>query len=100
MTKHTLFVCKSCSTSVAHDDVTDESITRGSLLLHQLQELNHNQFENNKLNIQAVGCLWICDRLSSVTFACSEKYTYHWVDLPVEAIADVLLQLGQLYMRS
>jgi predicted metal-binding protein len=100
MTKHTLFVCKSCSASIAHDDVTEETITEGVLLLNQLQQLNQNQSEHNKLNVQAVGCLWTCDRPCSVTFACPEKYTYHFVDLPAEAIADALLQFSQIYRQS
>lgn len=100
MTKPTLFVCKSCSVSIAHDDVEDDTITEGVLLLNQLQQLNQDKSENNKLNVQAVGCLWTCDRPCSATFACPEKYTYHFVDLPVESIADALLQFSQLYKQS
>ncbi|NJR39795.1 MAG: DUF1636 domain-containing protein [Leptolyngbyaceae cyanobacterium CSU_1_4] len=100
MTQPTLFVCKSCSATIAHDDVTEKTITEGVLLLNQLEQLNQGKSENNQLNVQAVGCLWTCDRPCSATFACPKKYTYHFVDLPVEAIADALLQFGQLYQQS
>lgn len=34
MTRHTLFVCTSCSATIAHDDVADDTITEGVLLLN------------------------------------------------------------------
>lgn len=100
MTKHTLLVCKSCSATIAHDDVTEDTITEGVLLLKQLQELYPDQSENSKLNIQEVGCLWTCDRPCSVTFACPGKYTYHFVDLNhTNSIAE-LQQFSELYISS
>lgn len=100
MTKHTLLVCKSCSATIAHDDVTEDTITEGVLLLQQLQKLHQNEFENNELNIQAVGCLWTCDRPCSVTFACPGKYTYHFVDLSYADSVFELQQFSQLYLNS
>jgi predicted metal-binding protein len=95
MTKHTLFVCKSCSATIAHDDVTDDTITEGVLLLQQLQELNLTE-----LNVQSVGCLWTCDRPCSVTFACPGKYTYHFVDLHHAECVSELQQFSELYLNS
>jgi len=100
MTKHTLFICKSCSATIAHDDVTDDTITEGVLLLKQLQELHQNEFENGELDIQAVGCLWTCDRPCSVTFACPGKYTYHFVDLNHADSTSELQQFSELYTSS
>lgn len=100
MTKHTLLVCKSCSATISHDDVTDDTITEGGLLFNQLQESNQNRSENNKLDIQAVGCLWTCSRPCSVTFVCPEKYTYHFVDLQHNDCVSELQQFSELYMGS
>lgn len=100
MTKHTLLVCKSCSATIAHDDVENDTITEGILLLQKLQELHQDEFENSELNIQAVGCLWTCDRPCSVTFACSGKYTYHFVDLNYADSVSELRQFSKLYLNS
>lgn len=100
MTKHTLLVCKTCSETIAHDDVTEETITEGVLLLNHLQKLTQNDAEDAKLHIQAVGCLWTCDRPCSVTFACPEKYTYHFVDLHYADSISELQQFSQLYINS
>lgn len=100
MTKHTLFVCKSCSTTIAHDDVTENTITEGVLLLNQLQESNQNQSGNHELDIQSVGCLWTCDRPCSVTFACPRKYTYHFVNLNYANSITELQQFSELYRVS
>jgi predicted metal-binding protein len=100
MTKHTLFVCKSCSETLAHDDVENDTITEEVLLLKQLQELHQDESENDKLDIQAVGCLWTCDRPCSVTFVCPEKYTYHFVDFNYADSVSELQQFSELYMSS
>lgn len=100
MTKPTLIVCKSCSTSIAHDDVTEDTITEGVLLLKHLQELQQNGSVKNELNIQGVGCLWTCGRPCSVTFACPAKYTYHFVDLHHADSISELQQFSELYLNS
>ncbi|GAB4372098.1 MAG: hypothetical protein Kow00121_14100 [Elainellaceae cyanobacterium] len=100
MTQHTLFVCKSCSATIAHDDVTENTITEGVLLLQQLQALPQTDSENNVLKIEAVGCLWTCDRPCSVTFACPGKYTYHFVDLNHSQSTIELQQFSELYINS
>ncbi len=100
MTKHTLLVCKTCSESIPHDDVTEETITEGVLLLNQLQELARKGPENTELNIQGVGCLWTCDRPCSITFACPGKYTYHFVDLHYADSIAALQQFSQLYISD
>jgi predicted metal-binding protein len=100
MTKHALIVCKTCSASIAHDDVTEDTITEGVLLLTQLQQWHQNESENDELTIQAAGCLWTCDRPCSVTFACPGKYTYHFVDLHQANSVTDLQQFSQLYLNS
>jgi len=95
MAKHTLFVCKSCSATIAHDDVSDDTTTEGSLLLNQLQEL-----DSPELEVRSVGCLWTCDRPCSVTFTCPNKYAYHFVDLNHSQSATELQQFSELYINS
>lgn len=95
MTKPILFVCKSCSATIAHDDVTDDTLTEGAVLLKQLQVWNPSNLE-----IQSVGCLWTCDHPCSVTFACSGKYTYHFVDLHHTQSLPELQQFSDLYVNS
>jgi predicted metal-binding protein len=95
MTKPTLMVCTTCSATIAHDDVADDTITEGKLLLQDLQNSNLSE-----LNVQAVGCLWTCDRPCSVTFACPGKYTYHFVDLNYVNSAVELQQFSELYVNS
>lgn len=103
MTPHTLFVCKTCSAEIDHEEVTETTVTEGKLLLQRLQDLWQSCSEPrelSELNVQAVGCLWTCDRPCAVTFACPGKYTYHFVDLhAVESVAE-LQQFSQLYINS
>lgn len=95
MTKHTLFICKTCSREVAHDDVTEDTVTEGGLLLDHLQEL-----DSSELEVRSVGCLWTCSRPCSVTFACPGKYTYHFVDLHHDDSVAGLQQFSDLYCNS
>jgi predicted metal-binding protein len=99
MTTHTLFVCTSCSATIAHENVSDDTVTEGVLLLNQLQELQKNHIQE-QLNIQSVGCLWTCDRPCSVSIVCPNKYTYHFADVPDENSAEDLLKVCQLYIDS
>lgn len=100
MTKHTLLVCKSCSATISHDDITDDTITEGVLLLKQLQQLYQSNSGDSELSIEAVGCLWTCSRPCSVTFVCSEKYTYHFAELNHNDCVSELQQFSELYMSS
>lgn len=95
MTKPTLLICTTCSATIAHDDVTDDTLTEGKVLLQQLQDS-----ASTDLNLQAVGCLWTCDRPCSATFTCPEKYTYHFVDLNHTNSITELQQFSELYINS
>jgi predicted metal-binding protein len=100
MTNHTLFVCRACSAEFDHEEVTDKTPTEGLQLLEQLQNLPQLQIADSKLNIQSVGCLWTCSRPCSVSFTCTGKYTYHFVDLhPVDSVNE-LQQFSELYIKS
>ncbi|MBE9005513.1 DUF1636 domain-containing protein [Fortiea sp. LEGE XX443] len=99
MTLHTLFVCKSCSTVLSHDEADDRA--EGNQLLLKLLEAQKNNSTYSSLNIDSVGCLWSCVSKYScaATLVCPQKYTYHFVDLLQENVTD-LLQFSQLYQES
>lgn len=94
-TNHTLLVCKSCSARVSHDDINEDTVTEGVLLLNQLKAL-----ALKNINVQAFGCLWTCNRACSVTFACPSKYTYHFVALNQRTSVAELQQFSELYCKS
>ncbi|NJM23943.1 MAG: DUF1636 domain-containing protein [Richelia sp. RM2_1_2] len=96
MKLHTLFVCKSCSAILEHEEADDRA--EGNQLLLKLLEAQKNSACN--LNIEAVGCLWTCDTPCCVTFTCQGKYTYHFVNLPVQNIVLDLFQFSKLYRES
>ena len=98
MKLHTLFVCKSCSAIIDHEEADERA--EGNQLLLQLLETQKNDSTDCNLNIEAVGCLWTCDTPCCVTFICQDKYTYHFVNLPVQNIVLELLQFSKLYRES
>jgi predicted metal-binding protein len=99
MTLHTLFVCKSCSAVLDHEEADERA--EGNQLLLKLLELQKNNSTYSTLNIQPVGCLWTCVNKHScaVSFVCPQKYTYHFVDLTENSTTD-LLEFSQLYQES
>lgn len=100
MSKLTVLVCTSCSATIGHDDVTNDTQTEGVVLKEQLETLQQQGDISETVDIQAVGCLWTCDRPCSVTFAYPEKYTYHFVDLNYNTCARELQQFADLYLQS
>lgn len=98
MPKHVLFVCKSCNFSPAQKQYEEQ--LGGSDLLNQLLALYQDWPRQSDLEIQAVGCLWTCDRPCAVALAGVKKYTYQFVDLPPLESAVALLQLGESYIDS
>jgi predicted metal-binding protein len=99
MTLHTLFVCKSCSAILDHEEADDRA--EGNQLFLKLLEAQKNNPTYSTLNIHPVGCLWSCveKRSCVVSFVCPRKYTYHFVDLTEESIND-LLEFSKLYQES
>ncbi|MBH8553052.1 DUF1636 domain-containing protein [Nostocaceae cyanobacterium CENA357] len=99
MTLHTLFVCKSCSAVLDHEEADDRA--EGNQLLLKLLETQKNNSAYSSLNIESVGCLWTCveKRSCVVSFICPQKYTYHFVDLTEENITE-LLEFSLLYQES
>lgn len=99
MKVHTLFVCKSCSTVLDHEEADDRA--EGNQLLLKLLEIQKNNSAYSTLNIEPVGCLWSCVKKYScaVSFVCPQKYTYHFLDLTEQNITE-LLEFSLLYQES
>ncbi|KAM3091483.1 DUF1636 family protein [Phormidesmis sp. 146-12] len=98
MTKHTLFVCKSCHRS--SEEPAENQPLDGGVLLDTLNTLSVQQFAAEELEIKPVGCLWACSRGCVVALANPEKRSYLLVDLPPdEEHASALLQLTRMYMN-
>ncbi|NJR51268.1 MAG: DUF1636 family protein [Leptolyngbyaceae cyanobacterium CSU_1_3] len=94
MSKHTLFVCKSCHRS--SEEPAEGQSCDGRILLNTLS-VQH--YAPEELEIKPIGCLWACSRGCVVALAHPEKRTYLLVDLPPdEEHASALLQLTQMYM--
>lgn len=99
MKLHTLFVCKSCSAVLDHEEADERA--EGNQLLLKLLETQKNNSAYSSFNIQSVGCLWTCveKRSCVVSFVCPQKHTYHFVDLTEENITE-LLEFSLLYQES
>ncbi|MBC1224512.1 DUF1636 family protein [Nostoc sp. UCD121] len=99
MTKHTLFVCKSCHRSSA--ELAENQRCDGSILLDKITALSLEKFAIEELEIQPVGCLWACSRGCVVAISSPEKPTYLLVDLPPDAEnASALLEFTQMYIDN
>ncbi|MBC6436467.1 DUF1636 domain-containing protein [Nostoc sp. HG1] len=99
MTKHTLFVCKSCHRSSA--ELAENQRCDGSILLDEITTLSLEEFAIEELEIQPVGCLWACSRGCVVAISSPEKPTYLLVDLPPNAEnASALLEFIQMYIDN
>jgi predicted metal-binding protein len=99
LTKHTLFVCKSCHRS--EEGCPKGQPTDGKVLLNQLTEQAARFKLAELLEIKPVGCLWACQRGCVVALASPNKPAYLLLDLPPDGDhADALLQMMQLYIKS
>jgi predicted metal-binding protein len=86
MTKHTLFVCKSCHRSP--EELAENQRCDGSIFVDEITPLVAEKFAAEVLEIQSVGCLWACSR------GCV-------VDLPPDAEnAAALLEFTQMYISN
>jgi predicted metal-binding protein len=99
MTKHTLFVCKSCRRS--SQELSENQPCDGSIFLDKITTLSTEKFAVEQLEIQPVGCLWVCDRGCAVAVSNPDKPTYLLVDLPPdEENASALLEFTQMYISN
>ncbi|MGC1310558.1 MAG: DUF1636 domain-containing protein [Phormidesmis sp.] len=103
MSKHTLFVCKSCCANSDQASTSAQasppSPSDGTQLLNQLKTRHQSWTHQADLDIREVGCLWTCSQPCSVAFCSSNKATYLFTQVPI-AEADALLKFGELYLHS
>lgn len=100
MTKHTLFVCKSCRRS--SEELAKNQPCDGNVLLDKITTLlSTQQFPAEELEIQPIDCLWACSRGCVVAVSSPEKPTYLIVDLPPdEENTSALLEFTQIYISN
>jgi predicted metal-binding protein len=98
MTKHTIFVCKSCHRSP--EEELETSLSDGTILLNKLNTLCVQQFHPDELEIQPVGCLWACRHACVVSVSSQDKLSYLFVNLPPGESPAALLEFMQLYIKS
>lgn len=98
MSKHTIFVCKSCHRS--SEERPDKPPYDGTILLDKLNTLCIEQFSDDEVEIQSVGCLWACDRGCVVSVVSPDKPTYLFVDLNFEESTTPLLDFMQMYIKN
>lgn len=97
MSKHVLFVCKSCNS--VHSNDVDYNSAEGSILLKQLLNMHQNYPDRDELDIRAVGCLWTCSSPCAVAFSGTNKAIYLFTNVPATEV-EALLQFGHLYSSS
>ncbi len=101
MSKHVLFVCKSCriKSDQESDETPSKTACEGTQLLNQLQALHQTWAHQTKIEIREVGCLWTCAQPCAVAFSHPHKAIYLFTSTPVSA-AIALLHFGELYLNS
>ncbi|MEP6516840.1 DUF1636 domain-containing protein [Microcoleus vaginatus FACHB-2002] len=65
-----------------------------------MNTLGAEQFPDNEVEIQPVGCLWACNHGCVVSVASLDKPTYLFVNLTPRESAAALLDFMQLYIKS
>jgi predicted metal-binding protein len=91
MIKPVLFVCKSCNTT----SKKDSELSEGAYLLDRLNKLN-----KDKIIIQEVGCLWMCERACVAALSAGDGFTYLFTDLPAKESPEALLELADLCFNN
>jgi predicted metal-binding protein len=96
MSKHTLFICKSCRCS--SEERSNDQPADGTRLLEQLNTLASEQFQSEDFVIQPVACLWTCGQPCAVAFSAPHKPTYLFTNLSTNEATFALLQFARLYL--
>lgn len=96
MSKHILFVCKSCHCS--SEERSENQPADGTRLLEQLHAVCIQQLQPDDFEIQSVACLWACGQPCAVAFSAPQKPTYLFTNLSADETAPALLQFGRVYL--
>lgn len=98
MTKHALFVCKSCLFSLTEREYMGQ---RGGFhLLNHLTNHYQSWALKSEFIIQETQCLSACNRPCVIAFSAFNKTTLMFGDLPPLDSAIDILQLGEKYYAS
>lgn len=98
MSKHVLFVCKSCGFSSTQQVHLEKR--GGEHLLQQLLDLQAQWHLQSEYRVEAVPCLSACNRRCVVALSAPNKTTMMFGDLlPLESAAEIL-QFAEQYYRS
>ena len=98
MTKHTIFVCKSCAYSSTQRELFGQ--LGGQHLIDQLRHLQPAWDLTAEYSIEAVECLSACNRRCVVAYAAPHKTTLMFGDLLPLQSATSVLELARLYHAS
>lgn len=98
MSKHVLFVCKSCHRG--SEELPEGQPADGTILLDKINILCNKEFSSDEVEIQPVGCLWACSQGCVVSVSSQDKPTYLFVNLSTEESAAALIEFMQLYIKS
>jgi predicted metal-binding protein len=98
MTKHALYVCKSCSFSLNQRDYLGER--GGKYLFNQLAELSKNWFLKSDFVVEELVCLSACKRPCAIALTAANKTSLMFGDLSPVDSADAILQLCEQYYAS
>lgn len=98
MTKHALYVCKSCSFSLEQRDYLGER--GGKCLFDRLAQLYQNWFLKADFALEELVCLSACKRPCAIALTGVGKMSLMFGDLPPLDSADAILQLCEQYYAS
>ncbi len=98
MTKHALYVCKSCSFSLTQRDYLGER--GGKHLFNQLVELHQNWLLKADFALEELVCLSACKRPCAIALTGAGKMSLMFGDLPPLNSADAILKLCEQYHAS
>lgn len=98
MTKHALYVCKSCSFSLIQRDYLGER--GGKYLFNQLAELYQSWSLKADFAIEELVCLSACKRPCAIALTAVNKTSLMFGDLSPLDSADAILQLCEQYYAS
>lgn len=95
-TAHTLFVCTTCA-KVRAGQSQQVPKSGGQQLLEQLTDLAKDWELRNQFSIQAVECMFVCEKSCAVSFTAAGKYTYLFGHLRNADSATAILECARSY---
>lgn len=98
MSKHVLFVCKTCAT--IWKDGKPQGKSGGQELIENISELHQNWELRDEFPIQEIQCMSACSHSCTVSFAAAGKHTYLFGDLPAQNSAAAVLECAAKYYSN